>query len=204
MKLSINTNVLKRYNISLEQFLVLLTSYYNLDCHKIQKELVEKGLAEKNLFNDFPPILSDNIKNLITKIIVESDDKLLSCPIKDFEDLAETLQAFYPEGIKPGKTYPWRGNTEEIALKLRTLVVKYDFSFTLEEAMEATEEYVSSFKPPYTYMHTLRNFILYTKKDENGHYEIESQFMTIIENNRENKSDMECGGDIGDLEDALG
>ena len=50
--------------------------------------------------------------------------------------------------------------------------------------MQAVDEYVSSFKPPYTYMHTLQNFILYTKK-ENGKYEMESLFMTIIENNRE-------------------
>ena len=64
--------------------------------------------------------------------------------------------------------------------------MKYNFPFTEEEAMTAIDEYVGSFKAPYTYMHTLRNFILYTKK-ENGKYEMESQFMTIIENNRENE-----------------
>jgi hypothetical protein len=185
MKIPINTDILKKYNLSLEQFIVLLTGYFNVDCDKIQEELTEKGLVEKNLFHNYPPILSDNTKNFIAKIIVESDDKLLSCPIKDFEELAVTLQQFFPEGIKSGKTYSWRGNANEIAQKLRTLIVKYNFSFTYEEAMQAAEEYVSSFQPPYTYMHTLRNFILYTKKDENGHYEIDSQFMTIIENNRE-------------------
>ena len=185
MKIPINTDILKKYNLSLEQFIVLLTGYFNVDCDKIQEELTEKRLVEKNLFHNYPPILSDNTKNFIAKIIVESDDKLLSCPIKDFEELAVTLQQFFPEGIKSGKTYSWRGNVNEIAQKLRTLIVKYNFSFTYEEAMQAAEEYVSSFQPPYTYMHTLRNFILYTKKDENGHYEIDSQFMTIIENNRE-------------------
>lgn len=184
MKITINTNVLQKYNLTLEQYLVLLTSYYHLDCNTIQDELVDKGLAERNLFKDFPPVISDNTKSLIAKIIIESDDKLLSCPIKDFESLAETLQQYYPEGIKAGKTYPWRGTVSEIAQKLRTLVVKHGFSFTSEEAMQAVEEYVSSFKVPYTYMHTLRNFILYTKK-ENGKYEMESLFMTIIENNRE-------------------
>lgn len=204
MKITINTNVLKKYNLSLGQYLVLLTSYYGLDCDAIQKELVELGLADRNLFKDFPPVISDNTKNLIARIIVESDDKLLSCPIKDFESLAETLQQYYPDGIKAGKTYTWRSTVDVIAQKLRTLVVKYDFTFTYEEAVEAVEEYVSSFKSPYTYMHTLQNFILYTKK-ENGRYEMESLFMTIIENNRENNEDKEYfGGDIGDLEDALG
>lgn len=203
MKISINTNVLNKYNLSLGQFLVLLSGYYNIDCDTIQKELVDRKLIQRNLFSDYPPILSDNTKKIVAKIIVESDDKLLSCPIKDFEALAETLQQFYPEGIKAGKTYPWRGEISDIAQKLRTLVVKYDFQFTAEEAMEATEEYVSSFQSPYTYMHTIGNFILYTKK-ENGKYEMESLFMTIIENNRENNIDVESGGDIGDLEDALG
>lgn len=185
MKIIINTEVLKKYHLSLGQYLVLLTGYYNIDYADIQKELVNMGLAQNDLFKGYPPILSDNTKNLIAKIIVESDDKLLSCPIKDFEVLARDIQQCYPDGIKPGKTYSWRGDLETIAQKLRTLVVKYDFIFTPEEAINAVKEYVSSFKPPYTYMHTLRNFLLYTKKDADGYYEMQSTFMTIIENNRD-------------------
>jgi hypothetical protein len=183
MKITINTDVLRKYNLSLGQYLVLLSSYYNIDCQGIQNELVNQGLAERDLFKEFPPVISDNTKNLIAKIMVESDDRAVQSGI-DFDKLALHLQAFYPDGIKPGKTYPWRGNAEEIAQKLRTLVVKYNFTFTIEEANQAVEEYVASFKAPYTYMHTLKNFILYTKK-ENGKYEMESLFMTIIENNRE-------------------
>ena len=186
MKITINTDVLKKYNLSLGQYLVLLSSYHNLDCQKIQNELVDIGLAERDLFKEFPPVLSDNTKNLIAKIMVESDDRAVQSGI-DFDELAKHLQGFYPDGVKPGKTYPWRGDTEEIAQKLRTLVVKYNFPFTAEEAIRAVEEYVAGFKAPYTYMHTLKNFILYTKK-ENGKYEMESLFMTIIENNRENEN----------------
>lgn len=179
MKIPINTNVLKKYDLSLEQFLVLLSGYFNLDYRKIHGELEEKKLIDRNLFSEFPPVLSDNTKNLVAKIIVESDDRLLNCPIKDFEALAENLQACYPDGIKPGKTYSWRGDVETIAQKLRTLVARFDFDFTEEEAISAVKEYVSSFQPPYTYMHSLRNFLLYTK------CEPESLFMTIIENNRD-------------------
>jgi hypothetical protein len=204
MKITINTDVLKKYNLSFGQYMVLLTSYYNLDYGEIQQELESQGLVDKNLFKDFPPIISDNIKNLIAKIIIESDDKVLNCPIKDFDDLARKLQEVYPDGVKSGKTYTWRGTVDVIAQKLRTLVVKYDFSFTEEEAISATKEYLSSFQVPYTYMHTLRNFILYTKRTEDGKYEMESIFMTIIENNRENRSLHFGEGDIGDLEDALG
>lgn len=185
MKLTINTKVLRKYNLSLEQFLVLLTGYYSLDCQKIHDELVDRKLAERDLFKGFPPVLSDNTKNLIAKIIVESDDRIQNCNIKDFDALAETLMQYYPEGNKPGTTYPWRGTVEDIAQKLRTLVVKYDFDFTPEEAQDAVKEYVDTFKD-YKFMSLLRNFILTTKKDEDGKYEIDSLFMTIIENNREN------------------
>lgn len=195
MRITIDTEILRKHNLSLGQFIILLTSYCSLDCQKIKEELIEKGFAERNLFQEFPPIISDNIKNLIAKILVESDEKLKNCPIKDFEALAVSLQNIYPDGIKPGKTYSWRGTVDVIAQKLRTLVATYNFSFTEEEAINATKEYVSSFKPPYTYMHTLRNFLLYNKAD------IESIFMTIIENNRAQEH---LGGNIGDLDDALG
>ena len=184
MKITINTDVLKKYNLSLGQFLVLLVSHFNLDCQKIHDELVSAGLAERDLFKGFPPVISDNTKNLIAKIIVESDDKITNCHIKDFNALAETLMQYYPEGNKPGTTYPWRGTINEISQKLKTLVAKYDFDFTPEEAQDAVMEYVNSFKD-YKFMSLLRNFILTTKKDDEGRHELNSLFMTIIENNRE-------------------
>lgn len=183
MRITLDTEVLRKYNLSLGQFIVLLTSYYSLDCQKIHDELVNQRLAERDLFKGFPPVLSDNTKNIVAKILVESDDKIRNCGIKDFDGLAEALQQVYPEGVKPGKTYSWRGETDLIAQKLRTLVAKYSFTFTEEEAIRATQEYVDSFQSPYTYMHTLRNFLLFTKK-ENGSYTMESTFMEIIENNR--------------------
>ena len=183
MKITINTDVLKKYDLSLGQFIVLLASYYNLDCQKIHDELVDMKLADKDLFNGFPPVISDNTKNLIAKILVESDDRATQSGI-DFDALASELQGLYPPGIKPGKTYPWRGDVTDIAQKLRTIVVKHNFTFTPEEARAAVKEYVMSFKDR-KYMHTLKNFILCTKKTEFG-YEFESMFMTIIENNREN------------------
>lgn len=188
MKISINTNVLKKYNLSLGEFLVLLMGHYGESYISSYDSLVEKGLAGKNLFKEFTPVLSDNTKNLIAKVLMESDDRAINSGI-DFESLARTLQQVYPDGIKPGKTYSWRGNIEEIAQKLRVLVVKYNFLFTEEEAIRATQEYVDSFKEPYQYMHTLRNFLLYTTKDSQGHYEMESIFMNVIEENRDEDSD---------------
>lgn len=183
MKLTINTDVLSRHSISLGEFLILLMGYHNIDYESAYNSLIESKLVEPDLFTKSAVVLSDNTKNLVARIIVESDSKVQNSGIADFEELAELLQQLYPEGVKPGKTYSWRSDKETIAQKLMTLVAKYDFKFTVTEAVNAVNEYVSSFQAPYTYMHTLKNFILYTKK-ENGKLEMESLFMTIIENNR--------------------
>lgn len=183
MKITINTDILQRHNLSLGEFLIMLLGYYDIDYQKCHNNIIKKLFAEKNLFKEMSIILSNNSKDLIARILMESDDKAVRSGI-DFDRLAVELQNIFPQGIKPGKTYKWRGNTEEIAQKLRVLVVKYDFQFTEQEAIDATMEYVSSFNAPYTQMHTLKNFLLYIKKNPEGQHEMESMFMTIIENNR--------------------
>lgn len=182
MKFTINTNILSKNNLSLGEFLLLLMGYYEVDYADTFDALVKKGLIEQNLFKSMSAVLSNNSKNLIARILMESDDKAINSGI-DFDNLAETLQSLYPKGLKPGTTHEWRGKTEEIAQKLRTLIVKFDFQFTEEEAIAAVKEYVDTFKD-YKYMSILRNFILTTRKDSEGRLEIESLFMTIIENNR--------------------
>lgn len=184
MKITINTDILKKHHLSLGEFLVMLLGYYSIDIKECQNTIIKKHLAENNLFKDTDIILSNNNKDLVAQILMESDDRAINSDI-DFNELAYQLQQLYPDGNKSGKTYPWRGIVDEIAQKLRTLVVKYNFSFTKEEAINAVKEYIASFTPPYQYMHTLKNFLLYTSKNGQGHWEMESLFMTIIENNRE-------------------
>ncbi len=183
MKITINTEILKKHHLSLGEFLVMLIGYYDVDILTCQDNIIKNNLVEKNLFKDSSIILSNNSKNLVAQILMESDDRVINSNI-DFESLARYLQLIYPYGIKAGKTYEWRGKTEEIAQKLRTLVVKYDFQFTEQEAIDATKEYVSSFTSPYQHMHTLKNFLLYTKKDSDGNYDMESIFISIIESKR--------------------
>ena len=104
--------------------------------------------------------------------------------IKAFRELARKLQECYPEGNKPDTPYSWRSSTEEIALRLRTLVVTYGFEFNEEEAIEATKQYIESFDD-YKYIKLLKNFLLKTTIDSQGNNEIDSMFITIIENNRD-------------------
>lgn len=182
MKVTIDTEVLKREHLTIGEFLVMLIGYYDVKYKDALDNLVKKEILYKNVYDKYDMVLSSNTKNLVAKLLLESNEKANSLNI-DFDALAKKLQEIYPNGYKPGTTYSWRGDTEAMAQRLRALVAKYDFTFTEEEAINATKEYVSSFKDP-KQMSLLGFFILKTTRNEDGEREPSSMFMTIIENNR--------------------
>lgn len=180
MKFTINTDILKRHSLSLGEFLVMLIGYFDLDFRDCKDSIIRKLLVNANLFKDTSIVLSNNSKDLVARILMESDEKAINSGI-DFEALALALQECYPDGNKPGTTYSWRGDASEIAQKLRTLVVKYDFSFTEEEALQATREYLENTEKDIRHRHQLKYFLLWTSGEN-----MESVFMSIIENRRNN------------------
>lgn len=183
MKITINTEVLKRLHLTMGDFLVMLIGYYDVNYKEILDKLIRDGTLEKNVYNPYDMVLSNNTRNLVAGVLLESAERANSLGI-DFDALAEKLQDVYPDGVKPGTTYYWRGDTKMVAQKLRALIVKHSFFFTEEEALQATKEYVDSFRGRDTkQMSTLMSFILKTRRYTDGN-EVDSMFMTIIENNR--------------------
>ncbi len=183
MKVTINTEVLKKRHLTIGEFLVMLIGYYDVKYKEVLEKLVKNGIVHPNVFAPYEVVLSNNTKNLVASILLESDSKAVGCGI-DFDSLAKKLQEIYPSGNKPGTTYSWRDTTEAIAQKLRTLVVKCNFTFTKEEAIQATQDYVNFFKgKDLKDMQLLKYFILKTKKSESGN-DIDSMFMSLIENER--------------------
>lgn len=175
-KVSINKDVLEKNNLSMDEFLVLLLTYNKANIREVKQSLVEKGLADFSVFDD-ELVISSTTKDLITSISIDSDVKVLSKD-KEFRELADKLKELFPKGKKAGTTYMWRDSTAVIARKLKTLVVKYDYQFTEEQAIKATKAYVESFNGDYTYMQLLKYFILKSLPDG----EIKSDFMSYIEN----------------------
>lgn len=175
-KVSINKDVLEKNNLSMDEFLVLLLTYNKANIQEVKQSLVEKGLANFSVFDD-ELVISSATKDLITSISIDSDVKVLSKD-KEFKELADKLKELFPKGKKAGTTYMWRDSTAVIARKLKTLVVKYDYQFTEEQAIKATKAYVESFNGDYTYMQLLKYFILKSLPDG----EIKSDFMSYIEN----------------------
>ena len=181
MKLTIDQTILDKNNLTLEEFLVLFLSAREVDIGAISQSLVAKGLADKDLFSSGKLVISDKVKDLVSTISIESDKNVIDKD-SEFTELATELREIYPTGRKEGTSYMWRGTTAEIAKKLKTLVIKYGYSFSREDAIKATKEYVSSFNGNYRYMQLLKYFILKSVKDADDNVDIKSELMSLIEN----------------------
>ena len=181
MKVTIDETILDKYNITIDEFMVLYLSAKSSDITSCKESLIAKGLADRNLFTEGELVLSDNTRKIITDIIVDSDKNVIDKD-EEFIKLANELRELYPTGKKEGTTYMWRGTTTEIARKLKTLVVKYKYSFTREQAINATKEYVNSFNGNYRTMRLLKYFILKSEKDADNNINVVSDMMSIIEN----------------------
>lgn len=181
MNISVSEDVLKKYGLTLNEFLLLYICSRETDINNVANSLVEKGLADKSLKEEFIVVVSDNVKELIAAILVDSAKVVLN-KNSDFMELADKMREIFPAGRKPDTTYYWRDSTQLIARKLSTLVTKFDISFTEEEALTATRRYVESFNGDYRFMQLLKYFILKTDKNTG---EIKSEFMSLLQNPEE-------------------
>ena len=172
---------LEKYDITLQECIILILKDLNINLQEIITSLEQKGLVIDNHLSLKSVQLLMDIK--FNSII----DDTINDP-KRFLKLAEELRKEFPEGKKDGTNYYWRGSNVEIAKKLETLVKKHKFKFTNEQAINATKKYVASFNGNYRYMQLLKYFILKNVNTENG-TEIKSAFMEYIENENDEVTD---------------
>lgn len=178
MRYTIDDAILSKYNLTEEEFIALVVSFRDLDIQRGNDNLVAKGIADRNIYDKTKIVLSDNTKNMVSSIIVDSDKETINRE-EEFLDVAQSLRELYPKGKKPGTTYMWKDSNTIIAQKLKTLVVKFGYKFTKEQAIEATRRYIESFRGDYRYMQLLKYFILKTDRSTG---EIRSDFMSYIDN----------------------
>lgn len=191
MKIAINTSILDKYNISLEEYLLLFLYSRNINILELNKGLLLKGFAKENAYKKPELVLSEEQKELIQSIYIDSQD-IVESKEDRFNNLALKLMQIYPEGKKPGTNYYWRDSKKIISDRLKKLVVKYKVEFTDEQAINATKKYVESFNGNYKYMHLLKYFIC---KNTNVGTEIEqnSQLLSYIENEGQSEYNNEYG-----------
>lgn len=178
MTITVADKILDKYNLSIEEFLILYICSKEYDIKELIDAIIAKGYADKNLYNPNTAIVSNNVKEIISSVIIDSDKAVIDKE-EDYLRVAKKMQEIFPKGRKEGTTYAWRDCTAVIAKKLKTLVVKFDFKFTEEEALEATRKYVESFNGNYKFMQLLKYFIL---KNDATTGDIKSEFMSLIEN----------------------
>lgn len=181
MRLTIDQTVLEKHGLTISEFMVLYLNVNSVDIKSCMDSLVAKGLADKNLFSENSIVVSDNVKELVSTIAIDSDKSVIDKDA-EFIELANELREIYPAGRKEGTNYMWRGTTAEIAKKLKTLVVKYKYSFTREQVLRATKDYISSFNGNYKKMRLLKYFILKSERDADDNVNVISELMTLIEN----------------------
>ena len=183
MKYIIDTEILEREGIGLDEALYLLSVYKKkpIDFNTVQKARVENKILKFENPRD-PVNITPKGQSFIESILAKSKIHVSSDNLERYRTLADKMREVYPKGLKPGTNYQWRDSTAIIADRLMKLVAKYNIEFTDEEAVDATKRYIASFNGNYRYMQILKYFISKQKPVEGAPAEQNSQFLSFLQN----------------------
>lgn len=175
MNIFINEAMLEKYNLSLAEALILITSGIS-EKNNTTLDYILRVMKLKNYIlsdGSLNPLCSNILKGLSKNNTHTKVEKIDASFIK-------SLQNIFPEGKKEGTNIYWRGNSSEVKKKLEVFVAKNPH-ITKDDILDATKRYVKSFNGNYSYMRTLKYFI---SKNENKNGEIvnSSDLLTFIEN----------------------
>ena len=183
MKYILDTEILEREGIGLDEALYLLSVYKKkpINFNTIQKAKVENKILKFENSRD-PVKITHKGQSYIESILAKSKIHVSSDNLERYRTLADKMREVYPKGLKPGTNYQWRDSTAIIADRLMKLVAKYNIEFTDEEAVDATKRYIASFNGNYRYMQILKYFISKQKPVEGTSAEQNSQFLSFLQN----------------------
>lgn len=176
MKISLDSAVCDRHNITPDEMLYLLLINNNVSFEKILQSLIEKGFVSQGGILQSPPWVTKEGKSFIDTILLESDKEVPN--IYKCRELAIRLRELFPKGLKD-KSYSWRGNVKDIGDKLQKFYKLYGNQWSEDEIVEATRRYVEHFNGDYTQMRLLTYFILKHDKEKQ---ELISDLATWLDN----------------------
>lgn len=181
-KISLNSEIFDKYNISIGEILMLLIITNDIDLDKSEQILIDKGYIGNDIFNKY--FITNQGKEILNNVILDSDNNIPSD--KELLDLCDKLKKIYPSGKKLGTTQYWTESNLLIAKRLRTFFKKYGLR-DFEQILKATEDYVKSFNSDYSMMRILKYFIFKEKSNMAGDIESSSDLLTILENGISNE-----------------
>lgn len=173
MRFYISEESIKHLDIPVGDFLLLSSIYFNSPVSNFTiKKLYAKGYLKYTGFDcngevQGVELTEEGIKSVETMFL---NSEFNICEKDKFETLAEKLMEIFPKGKQPGGKYYFRGNSKDVAFKLKKFFKKYGDTYTDDQIINAAKRYVSSFNGNYTYMRLLKYFIWksVTKVDEEG------------------------------------
>ena len=175
MKLTVDSKACEKNNLTFNEFIVLYINAKKINLQETMNSIVQKGIAGKDLFDESALILSSKTKQLIDKVILDSDITVQNNSER-IKALAKTLQEIYISGKKDGTQDYFKGSSSEIEQKLKRFFMEYG-EFTDEQIINATKRYVESFNGNYKFAQLLKYFISKKVDGERG-----SRLLSYIEN----------------------
>lgn len=186
MKIILDTSVYLQNGVTNAELYLLMALHCGGNYEEALQGIIDKGYITRNGKPYGSWELTEDGYTCVNNILLDSDKAV---PDKDrCMELASKLKELFPQGIKTGST-PWRGNNRDVALRLQKFFKLYGNTWTNDEIYEATRKYVEHFNGDYTYMRTLKYFIMKSEKktDEEGNSHIEdiSELANWLENDTE-------------------
>lgn len=177
----INSEALKLLDISEEQYLLLL--YYSIKSKEVKQDLTE--LWEKNfLVKEVEDFSFNTLQSLDVYRALGVSKHLNTMYFNDSIEKAKLLAQYlidiYPVTNTKISKY---NNYIDIAKYIITFKKLYG-NYSDNQIKQATKNYISNFNTDFTYLQTLKNFIL--KANQFG--DIESELASYLENMKDESS----------------
>lgn len=179
MRIVIDDRVLNKYNVGLDEVLVLIEAFRSSNLDKITTSLVSQQFL---VLNNGDKIITEQGKELLNTILTESEDPEGN---DSLVHLATVLKSYFPKGKKPGTNYYWAEAIPLIVKRLKLFFTKYGNNYTNEEIINATKRYINSFNGDYRYMKLLKYFIYRDRDRFSGEADYSSELLTYLENKGE-------------------
>lgn len=180
--------------LNLGKTLLLILLKEEIDIQEIKTNLLEEGLITE--------ILGDNLSktgkfrptkkglDLLIDTIVTSELQPTKEEDENILKLAIELKKIFPKGKKPGTSFYWSDGIILISKRLKLFFKKYGY-YDNNIIIQATRNYVASFKEDYRFMRILKYFILKEDVGNGGDVESKSELLSYIENIEDNNEEIE-------------
>ena len=157
MKITIDEGVCEKNGIEVGELLMVLIIKLGNNVSELCTQMLNKEIivTDNNVSGNY--LITQRWSDIAETVLLDSDKDRQS--VDRLENLVIQLQSMFPEGKKEGTSQYWRGNKREILLRLKKFFKLYDNTYTDEQILNATKNYVTNFNGNYNYMRVLKYFI---------------------------------------------